>query len=233
MNNIKDKFKDRLKDKLSQHEVGLKLKNKTNQESSVDENTLLDVIDFKLIDTLSEDKKIIKELKENSIKIFSIQTKAVIEMGEVFFNVYNLLSKSGSKEGIYTKWLELTGVSPRTALNYRKRYDIYNQVNEIGKNIIKKLPQKLIDEIYNKEDKNSILKAINSGEDRVSLETLLEDKRQVIEVITKEKKEMFKEIKISRYIEIFNELPVKYETLDEKRKKELEKHLKKIEEILK
>ncbi|WP_297406164.1 hypothetical protein [uncultured Cetobacterium sp.] len=229
MNNIKDKFKDRLKDKLSKHENGV-LKNKISEENSITETNISEIIDFQLINTLVEDKNIIKELKENSIKIFSIQSKAVIDMGEIFHNVYNLLSKSGSKDGVYTKWLEITGVSPRTALNYRKRYDLYCKVSSEGKILIKKMPQKIIDNIYNMENKDNIVNAINKGEDFLKYLSNNLDTQHQIEI--KKSTEFFQEIKINKYIEVFNNLPSKYNNLNEKKKRELEKYLKKIDEIL-
>ncbi|MGL6114109.1 MAG: hypothetical protein ACRC1R_03625 [Cetobacterium sp.] len=227
---IKDKFKDRLKDKLSQHQnSNTPLSKISSKEKENMEELLSDVIDFKKIETLTEDQELVKLLKENTIKIFSIQSKAVLELGEIFNHVYEKLSKQGSSEGIYTKWLEINGVIPRTALNYRKRFILYSVVNEIGKKTVKKMPQKLIDIIVNSENK-VFIEELNAGKTKEDLEKRLN-------LIEEKPSESFPKVKnnsieISNYLKIFDDFTTKYEDLEAKKKEKVIKYLEKINEIL-
>lgn len=238
MTKIADKFKDRLKDKLKNHENGLVEKNlKKEVDFSIEE--LKDYIDFELINEIVTDDRLRKILKENTVKIFSIQSKAVIELGQIFENVYTELAKAGSKEGVYTKWLNLSGVAPRTALNYRKRYVLYSKANGAGKVLISKIPQRIIDLISSSDKLDYFIHKINSGITRDDLEKefTLENNLDYIASANLPKVEMIQEFTLENYKEIFNKInktiDKKIKEIDLEKQNEIKNYLERIYEILK
>ncbi|MEG0069562.1 hypothetical protein [Cetobacterium sp.] len=237
MSNIANKFKNRLKDKLVQ-ENSLKIKSseelleKEIQITALDQENLKDIIDFNLLDTLDTDKKTMNFLRENTIKIFSIQSKCVIELGKVLSDVYETLAKTGSKDGVYTKWLEISGVSPRTALNYRKRYSLYESVNEDGKIFVSKIPQKLVDLVCVSETKEEYIAKINEGISRIELEKEIEYAIEKKASASLPKVQVIEEFDFCQYIEIFKEIDSKVKSLEDNKRLEVKKYLDKVIKLL-
>lgn len=156
-----------------------------NEITTISEEHLKDIINFSLISEISPTEEIGNYLKEQTIKLFTIQAKSAILLGEVFTNVYEKLGGQGSENGTYEKWLEINNFSRATAWRYRQRYFVYSKVNENKKQIIATIPQSLISEIYKSEDFEGIVSIINDCKDKTdvinSLNSILELSNKKIE----------------------------------------------------
>lgn len=160
-------------------------------------------------------------LKNESFKLINIQAKSSLELGEIFTNVFNKLSKQGSSNGLYENWLELHGYNKKTALRHRKRFELYSEVDENKKNIVALLPVRTIEELY--KDKKTSIELINKAESIDSLITLnvLDDK------------EAFVVPKAIYYdFNIFNNFQERITLLQDKDRDKVEKLLSEIYKIL-
>lgn len=206
-----------------------------NEITNISEEHLKDIIDFSLIKEISPTEEIENFLKEQTIKMFSIQAKSVILLGEIFTNVYEKLGGQGSENGVYEKWLDINNFSKATAWRYRQRYFVYSKVNESKKHIISTIPQNLISEIYKNEDLEGIINIINDSTDKAdvikSLNNIFGISNKKIE--HKKEKEIFETFEVKNYIPIFESFEEKVSKLNNEEKKELKKHLKSIEKLLK
>lgn len=186
------------------------------------------IVNLDLIRDLTDDKEITDMLISKTTSLINLQIKNAISLGEIFTSVFNRLSKSGSKyDGLYEKWLQLNGVNKKTALRYRKRYELYSLVN--NKESIAIMPQKYIDVLYSEEDKTEYINVINSGATYEEIVNLLKDK-----TIVSEKIEYINiiDFDFKNYNTLFIDIDKKVESLKDKEKKELQKYLIKIQEIL-
>lgn len=206
-----------------------------NEITNIPEEHLKDIIDFSLIKEISPTEEIGNFLKEQTIKMFSIQAKSAILLGEIFTNVHEKLGGQGSENGVYEKWLDINNFSRATAWRYRQRFSIYSKVNEHKKPIIATIPQALINEIYKNEDFEGIINIINDSTDKAdvieSLNNILGISNKKIE--HKKENEIFETFEVKNYIPIFESFEEKVSKLNSEEKKELEKHLKSIEKLLK
>ncbi|MGL5277731.1 MAG: hypothetical protein ACRC8M_01440 [Cetobacterium sp.] len=199
----------------------------------ISQKEIEDVIDISLFKELTTDEKILNLLLSSSIELFKVQAKNVIESGKIFKNVFDELGGEGSKYvGLYEKWLLANNISKSTALRYRKRYELYNSVTLNKQNIILLLPQKYIDLIYLEENKNRFIELINKGANKKEIVELI-DNQEIIIPISEKSREVITEFNyIPKFIKFSSEVDNKIKELDEKKKRELQKYLKKIEEIL-
>lgn len=206
-----------------------------NEITTISEEHLKDIINFSLISEISPTEEIGNYLKEQTIKLFTIQAKSAILLGEIFTNVYEKLGGQGSENGTYEKWLEINNFSRATAWRYRQRYFVYSKVNENKKQIIATIPQSLISEIYKSEDFEGIISIINDCKDKTdvinSLNSILELSNKKIE--HKKESEVFQVFEVKNYIPILATIEEKVNKLSDEEKKELEKHLKSIKKLLK
>lgn len=202
--------------------------------NEINQKEIEDIIDINLFKELTTDEKILNLLLKSSIEIFNVQAKNVIELGKIFKNVFDELGGEGSKYlGLYEKWLIANNISKSTALRYRKRYELYSSVNLDKKNIILLLPQKYIDLIYLEENKNRIIELINKGASKKEIVELI-DNQGIIIPISEKSKEVITEFNyVPKFIKFSSEIDNKIKELDEKKKRDLQKYLKKIEELLK
>ena len=228
MINLTDRLKKEIKP-ISKSEI-----------SNISEEYLKDIINFSLIQEISPSVEIGNFLKEQTIKMFSIQAKSAILIGEILTNVHEKLSGQGSENGVYEKWLEINNFSRATAWRYRQRYSIYSKVNDDKKQIIATIPQNLISEIYKNEDLEGIINIINECSDKKevvnSLNDILELETRKIEskkIEDEKKAEIFETFEVKNYISILATIEEKVNKLSSEEKKELEKHLKSIEKLLK
>lgn len=194
-----------------------------------EENYKIDsIVNLDLIRDLTDDKEITEMLISKTTSLINLQIKNAISLGEIFTSVFDRLSKSGSKyDGLYEKWLQLNGVNKKTALRYRKRYELYSLVN--NKESIAIMPQKYIDMLYSEEDKTEYVNIINNGATYEEVINLLKAK-----TIAPEKIEYVNvaNFDFRNYNTLFIDIDKKVESLKDKEKKELQKHLMKIQEIL-
>lgn len=226
MMNLTDRLKKEIKP-ISKSEI-----------SNIPEEHLKDIIDFSLIQEISPSIEIENFLKEQTIKMFSIQAKSVILLGEIFTNVYEKLGGQGSENGIYEKWLDINNFSRATAWRYRQRFSIYSRVNENKKPIIATIPQSLINEISKSEDFEGIINIINDSMDKAEVINSLNNilgisNKKIDNKKENETFETFETFEVKNYIPIFESFEEKVNKLSNQEKKELEKHLKSIEKLLK
>lgn len=228
--NDKNKIFNNMKTLLNE----TKLEKKIVPTNEINQKEIEDIININLLKELTTDEKIIDLLLKSSIDIFKVQSKNVIELGKIFKNVFDELGGEGSKYvGLYEKWLIVNNISKSTALRYRKRYELYSSVTLDKKNLILLLPQKYIDLIYLEENKNKIIELINKGANKKEIVELI-DNQEIIIPISEKTKEVIKEFNyIPKFIKFSSEVDNKIKELDEKKKRDLQKYLKKIEELLK
>lgn len=216
--NITNRLKEQLQEKGKKEENIV-------IDKVITEDELKDVLDLEVINSISEDKELVSFLKENTIKLFNIQAKSVILIGEVLTEVFERLSKQGSSEGIYEKWLKLNNFNKQTALRYRKRYFVFNEVKEDSKNIVLTLSQNIIDKIYENKE---FIELLNNGASKRELINNINTKN----IGLKEEKLDLIDFSFKNYINLFSDFDKKIETLKEKEKIELQKYLEKINKIL-
>lgn len=228
--NDKNKIFNNMKSLLNE----TKLEKNIIPTNEINQKEIEDIIDINLFKELTTDEKILDLLLKSSIEIFKVQTKNVIELGKIFKNVFDELGGEGSKYlGLYEKWLIVNNISKSTALRYRKRYELYSSVTLDKKNIILLLPQKYIDLIYLEENKNRIIELINKGANKKEIVELI-DNQEIIIPISEKSKEVITEFNyVPKFIKFSSEVDNKIKELDEKKKRDLQKYLKKIEELLK
>ena len=202
---------------------------KTNVKKEEEYSYKIDsIVNLDLIRDLTDDKEIADMLISKTTSLINLQIKNAISLGEIFTTVFEKLSKSGSKyDGLYEKWLQLNGVNKKTALRYRKRYELYSLVN--NKESIAIMPQKYIDMLYSEEDKTEYINIINNGATYEEVVNLLKDK-----IIAPEKIEYVNVVDFDfrNCNTLFIDIDKKVESLKDKEKKELQKYLMKIQEIL-
>lgn len=228
--NDKNKIFNNMKSLLNE----TKLEKNIIPTNEINQKEIEDIININLFKELTTDEKILDLLLKSSIEIFKVQTKNVIELGKIFKNVFDELGGEGSKYlGLYEKWLIANNISKSTALRYRKRYELYSSVTLNKKNIILLLPQKYIDLIYLEENKNRIIELINKGANKKEIVELI-DNQEIIIPISEKSKEGIKEFNyVPKFIKFSSEVDNKIKELDENKKRNLQKYLKKIEELLK
>lgn len=201
---------------------------KTNGKKEEQNYKIDSIVNLDLIRDLTDDKEITDMLISKTTSLINLQIKNAISLGEIFTSVFDKLSKSGSKyDGLYEKWLQLNGVNKKTALRYRKRYELYSLVN--NKESIAIMPQKYIDMLYSEEDRSEYINIINSGATYEEVMNRLKDKTIVSERI--EYTDIV-DFDFRNYNTLFIDIDKKVEGLKEKEKKELQKYLMKIQEIL-
>lgn len=228
--NDKSKIFNNMKSLLNE----TKLEKNIVPTNEINQKEIEDIININLLKELTTDEKIIDLLLKSSIEIFKVQAKNVIELGKIFKDVFDTLGGEGSKYvGLYEKWLIVNNISKSTALRYRKRYELYSSVTLDKKNLILLLPQKYIDLIYLEENKNKIIELINKGANKKEIVEII-DNQEIIIPISEKTKEVIKEFNyIPKFIKFSSEVDNKIKELDEKKKRDLQKYLKKIEELLK
>lgn len=228
--NDKNKIFNNMKSLLNE----TKLEKNIVPTNEISQKEIEDIININLFKELTTDEKIIDLLLKSSIEIFKVQAKNVIELGKIFKNVFDELGGEGSKYiGLYEKWLIANNISKSTALRYRKRYELYSSVTLDKKNLILLLPQKYIDLIYLEENKSRIIELINKGANKKEIVELI-DNQEIIIPISEKTKEVIKEFNyVPKFIKFSSEVDNKIKELDEKKKRDLQKYLKKIEELLK
>lgn len=133
---------------------------KQEVKAIVDYNKYDKYLDFAGLVEISENKDLQDYLKQKTREIVSIQTEDTIKLGEILFDVEKELSRKGSPEASYLKFLDYNGINPKTALRLRKRYELYTLAPEHSKLIISLLSVREIEELYKNKD---LLKELNPG----------------------------------------------------------------------
>lgn len=230
--NDRNKIFNNMKSLLNETKLEKKEKISANE---INQQDIAELLNLEIFKEMTTDEKIINLLLNSSIELFKIQSKNVIELGRVFSSVYNELGGEGSKyTGLYEKWLLANNISKSTALRYRKRFELYNNVIPEKKNIILLLSQKYIDLIYLEENKEKFIELINKGANKKEIIELIDNQDLIIPIEEKLKEETnFDFNYIPKFIKFSSEIDDKIKVLDEKKKRDLQRYLKKIEALLK
>lgn len=189
-----------------------------------------DLQELSYFDKLTDKEEIRELLKENSIKILKINAKASLELGELFSNLEKELSKKGSPEGVYTKFLEFNGYNRMTALRHRHRYELYTDTkNEKSKKLIATLPSAYINNVY--KHKAEIKGFLEEGLSFQDLKDLLESKNIEMKKAKDERSEELERatLRINKIFSQFKRIKVMNESKEER----LNKLLEELENLLK
>lgn len=202
------------------------------KDDSIFSNEIIEnELNFKEIFELTDDVEINKFLIEKSTELYKLHSKTALELGKIFVDVEEKLSGSNQYDGVYTKWLDKNGFNKMTALRYKRRYRLFEQLETVvGKNILMTLPQKMIDELSlkPKEDIKKYLKLLDEGKNKQELQMVMENKIEVVQIASMVDFDFSKE-----YEKINDKLKkISFDNLDNKKKETLEKDIQRIEKIL-
>ncbi len=189
-----------------------------------------DLQELSYFDELTDKEEIRELLKENTIKILNINAKSSLELGKLFSNLEKELSKKGSPEGIYTKFLEFNGYNRMTALRHRHRYELYTDTkNEKSKKLIATLPSAYINNVY--KHKAEIKGFLEEGLSFQDLKDLLESKNIEMKKAKDERSEELERatLRINKIFSQFKRIKVMNESKEER----LNKLLEELENLLK
>lgn len=207
----------------SRKEEKLEENNKT--EAIVDYKKYDKYLDFTGVIEISESKDLQDYLKQKTREIISIQAEDTIKLGEILFDVEKELSKKGSPEASYLKFLNYNGINPKTALRLRKRYELYTLAPEHSKLIISLLSVREIEELYKNKD---LLEELNPGVKLIEVKELLKENEEE-KSKNKEKTEEIRTITDFKFLK--NSCQDKFENLSEDNQNKVLDLLKKIEKI--
>lgn len=202
------------------------------KDDSIFSNEIIEnELNFKEIFELTDDIEINKFLIEKSTELYKLHSKTALELGKIFVDVEEKLSGSNQYDGVYTKWLDKNGFNKMTALRYKRRYRLFEQLETVvGKNILMTLPQKMIDELSlkPKEDIKKYLNLLDEGKNKQELQMVMGNKIEVVQIASMAGFDFSKE-----YEKINDKLKkISFDNLDNKKKETLEKDIQRIEKIL-
>lgn len=160
-------------------------------------------------------------LKQKSYEVSLITIKGGLALGKIFKEVLEKLGNN--KTGTYEKWLEFNGYHKRTALRYRKKYELYQLVSSEKREQIALMSYELIEKISN-ENINEYVKFINNGMTNEELKEKLINKTKINEISEIEP--------IEFNFKIFENIEAELKTLDQNKKLKVEKLLLEIKKIL-
>lgn len=229
-NIIQERFKAQLAARRASQEGNTTKVEIVNSNEVLDDNLLkMFQLENNLYEGIIEDKELIEYLNLKTINLLKINGNGNIAIGKELTDVYEKLAKQGSSEGIYTKFLEISGYKPDTALRYRKRYELFSKsTNNSIKQILSILPVKLIEKLYKNQElllNLDVLKEVTS-EDVIKL--IIGKEQPVIEIKNKERK-----IRSFNFSEIEKAFDERYLELEEKEKEQVDKLLEKLGKLLK
>lgn len=193
-----------------------------------------DLLDLGIIYDLTKDEKIAKTLKESSQEIFLAQSNYAITLGRLFTDVYETLNAKDNNIELYYKWIELNHFSPEISQNYRRRYFLHKNTNLAGRNTVATLSQDTVNEILNSDNVDFYIKKLDHGSNEDEIKNLLSKK--IVEEAGDGSKPMeliVAEFDLCEYDKFIKDLKEKFKTLTETEKKEAEKYLQKLHDLLK
>ncbi len=217
---LEDRFNNLLNVRKEEQE-----KNKSSNTAIVDYKKYDKYLDFTGVIEITEDNTLQEFLKNKTREIISIQANDTLKLGEILTEVEKELSKKGSPEASYLKFLNYNGINSKTALRLRKRYELYTLVPGEVKNIIALLSVREIEELYKNKD---LLNEINPGIKLLEVKELLKENKAE-EVINKNKTEEIKSIGDFKFLK--NSYQDKFENLDLKKQNKVINLLEKLEKI--
>lgn len=188
------------------------------------------IIQSNIYSYFTEDKELIDYLNKKTMELLKINGVGNIAIGKELTEVFEKLSSQGSNDGLYTKFLEVSGYKQDTALRYRKRYELFTRVSTpAAKQIISLLPVRALENLYkNQELLNQIDKEQIEYKEAVNI---IKNKKDVI-LIEEIKTEKIN-FELTELSFLKEEIENKYENLPEKNQEKLKKLLLEIKNLLK
>lgn len=188
------------------------------------------IIQSNIYSDFTEDKELIDYLNKKTMELLKINGVGNIAIGKELTEVFEKLSSQGSNDGLYTKFLEVSGYKQDTALRYRKRYELFTRVSTpAAKQIISLLPVRVLENLYkNQELLNQIDKEQIEYKEAVNI---IKNKKDVI-LIEEIKTEKIN-FELTELSLLKEEIENKYENLPEKNQEKLKKLLLEIKNLLK
>ncbi|WP_300345269.1 hypothetical protein [Fusobacterium sp.] len=229
-NIIQERFKAQLAARRASQEGNTTKVEVVNSNEVLDDNLLkMFQLENNLYEGIIEDKELIEYLNLKTINLLKINGNGNIAIGKELTDVYEKLSKQGSSEGIYTKFLEVSGYKPDTALRYRKRYELFSKsTNNSIKQIISILPVKLIEKLYKSQELLPNLDVLKEATSEDVIKLIIGKEQPVIEIKNKERK-----VRSFNFSEIEKAFDERYLELEEKEKEQVDKLLEKLGKLLK
>lgn len=167
-------------------------------------------------------------LKQKSYELTLISVKGALALGKLFEEVYQKLGKE-TGEGIYLEWLKSNNFNRTTAWRYKQKYNLYLEVSsEKGKEIVALLPFRLISEICQHEQKDTIVDLLNNGSSLDEIKYLLTPIPQKINEDKNINQENLFNFETFNFEQLELKIKNNYKSLDEKDKIKATKLLEKL-----
>lgn len=183
-----------------------------------------------LYSDFTDDKELIDYLNEKTLALLKVNGAGNIMIGKELTEVYEKLSKKGSPDGMYVRFLEVSGYKKDTALRYRKRYELYQKTNNnFAKQIISILPVKVIEKLYKEQE---LLEKIDVEriEYQAAVNIINEKPEPVLIIEETPKEEAVFEMNELPFLQV--QIRKKYDNLNKKEKNKLNKLLLEIKSLL-
>ena len=183
-----------------------------------------------LYSDFTDDKELIDYLNEKTLALLKVNGAGNIMIGKELTEVYEKLSKKGSPDGMYVRFLEVSGYKKDTALRYRKRYELYQKTNNnSAKQIISILPVKVIEKLYKEQE---LLEKIDVEriEYQAAVNIINEKPEPVLIIEETPKEEAVFEMNELPFLQV--QIRKKYDNLNKKEKNKLNKLLLEIKSLL-
>lgn len=226
-NIVQERFKAQLAARAAQKED--KKEEKLNITIPGDLNNTF-IIPSDIYSDFTVDKELIDYLNKKTLELLKINGMGNIAIGKELTEVFEKLSGQGKADGLYTKFLTVSGYKQDTALRYRKRYELYKKANSNAtKQIISVMPVKMIEALYKEQELlNEIDKEQIEYKEAVSI---IKNKKDVILIEEIETEKIDFELTELSFLK--EEIENKYENLPEKNQEKLKKLLLEIKNLLK
>lgn len=183
-----------------------------------------------LYDDLTNDKELVDYLNKKTLELLKINGAGNIIIGKQLTEVFEKLSGQGKADGLYTKFLIVSGYKQDTALRYRKRYELYRKVNSNAtKQIISVMTVKMVETLYKEQD---LLEKIDvEGIEYKAAADIINKKTESILIPEIDKKvENIFEMEELPFLQ--NKIKERYDNLNQKEKEKLNKLLFEIKSLL-
>lgn len=183
-----------------------------------------------LYDDLTNDKELVDYLNKKTLELLKINGAGNIIIGKQLTEVFEKLAGQGKADGLYTKFLIVSGYKQDTALRYRKRYELYRKVNSnAAKQIISVMTVKMVETLHKEQD---LLEKIDvEGIEYKVAADIINKKTEAILIPEVDKKvENIFEMEELPFLQ--NKIKEKYDNLNKKEKDKLNKLLFEIKSLL-
>ncbi|MEE1475419.1 hypothetical protein [Fusobacterium sp.] len=181
-----------------------------------------------LYNDLTDDKNLIEFLNKKTLELLTINGAGNIIIGKELTEVFEKLAGQG-KDGLYTRFLLVSGYKQDTALRYRKRYELYKKAsNNSAKHIISIMPVKTVEKLYKEQE---LLEKIDvEGIEYQAAVDIINKKVEPLLIEESPKEELVFEMEELTFLQ--TQIKEKYDNLNQKEKNKLNKLLCEIKSLL-